>query len=169
MSRQVVIAFGSNLGDRAQTITDASQAISELDGIELVRMSSLYESAALKPDGIDETAPEYLNAVGLFNTDLSATEVLSRLAQIEHDFGRIRAERWGDRTLDLDIIWMEDTTHSTAELTVPHPRAAERSFVLVPWREIQPQAELGGVSVTELAAGIDTELKIYSPAVQVNS
>lgn len=169
MSTQVVIAFGSNLGEREATIAQAAEAIAGLENVELIRMSSFYESAALKPEGIDESAPEYVNAVGLFETSLSATELLARLAQIELDFGRVRAERWGDRTLDLDIIWMDSVTSNTEELTLPHPRAHERSFVLIPWLDVLPEAELDGHAISELAQNMHSELRVISTPTQVRS
>ena len=169
MSTQVVIAFGSNLGEREATIVKAVETIAGLDNVDLIRMSSLYESAALKPEGIDESAPEDVNAVGVFETTLTAIELLAQLAQIELDFGRVRAERWGDRTLDLDIIWMDGITSSTEELTLPHPRAHERSFVLIPWLEVVPEAKLNGRAITELAQGMHTELRVLSTPTQVVS
>jgi 2-amino-4-hydroxy-6-hydroxymethyldihydropteridine diphosphokinase len=90
------------------------------------------------------------------------------LAGIEEDFGRVRTERWGDRTLDLDIIWMEDTQMATENLTIPHPRAHERSFVLIPWLDIQPEARLPGFgSLADMAAGMANELRVFDPTTQV--
>lgn len=157
--RNAVIAFGSNLGDRAATITQAAHEIADLGGTVLLKLSPLYESAAVKPDGVDLDAPEYLNAVALISTDLPPEALLTELAGIEQDHGRERHERWGDRTLDLDIVWMDGVQMETEHLTIPHPRAFERSFVVVPWNDVQPNAVIephGAISA--LAAQFGHEL-----------
>ncbi|MEY4532499.1 MAG: hypothetical protein RI926_268 [Actinomycetota bacterium] len=138
--RNAIIAFGSNLGDREATIKQAANEVADLGGTVLLKLSPLYQSAAVKPDGVDLEAPEYLNAVALINTDLPPEALLTELAGIEQDHGRERVERWGDRTLDLDIIWMDGVEMETENLTIPHPRAFERSFVVVPWNDVQPAA-----------------------------
>jgi 2-amino-4-hydroxy-6-hydroxymethyldihydropteridine diphosphokinase len=136
--RNAIIAFGSNLGDREATIKQAANEVADVGGTVLLKLSPLYESAAVKPEGVDLDAPEYLNAVALISTDLPPEALLSELAGIEQDHGRERHERWGDRTLDLDIIWMDGVLMETENLTIPHPRAFERSFVVVPWNDVQP-------------------------------
>lgn len=157
--RNAIIAFGSNLGDRAAAIAEAAREIGDLGGTVLLSMSPLYQSAAVKPEGVDLEAPEYLNAVALINTDLPPEALLTELAGIEQDHGRERHERWGDRTLDLDIIWMDGVQMNTENLTIPHPRACERSFVVVPWHDVQPGAvvEPHG-SIAALAEGFRPEL-----------
>ena len=157
--RNAIIAFGANLGDRAATIADAAREIGDLGGTVLLSMSPLYVSAAVKPEGVDLDAPEYLNAVALINTDLPPEALLAELAGIEQDHGRERHERWGDRTLDLDIIWMDGVVMETENLTIPHPRAFERSFVVVPWNDVQPAAvvEPHG-SIADLAEALRHEL-----------
>lgn len=166
--KKAVIALGSNLGDRAGAIRAAAEQLSELGGTVLLGLSPLYQSAALKPDGVDPDAPEYLNAVALVKTDLPPEALLMELAGIEEDFGRVRTERWGDRTLDLDIIWMEDVEMVTENLTIPHPRAHERSFVLIPWLDIQPEASLPGYGpLADISAGMDKDLSIFDPTTQV--
>jgi 2-amino-4-hydroxy-6-hydroxymethyldihydropteridine diphosphokinase len=167
--KKAVIALGSNLGDRAAQIRAAAEQLSELGGTVLLGLSPLYQSAAVKPDGVDLDAPEYLNAVALIKTDLPPEALLMELAGIEEDFGRVRTERWGDRTLDLDIIWMEDTQMTTVNLTIPHPRAHERSFVLIPWLDIQPEASLPDHGpLAEIAVGMKTELSVFDPTTQVS-
>lgn len=164
--RNAIIAFGSNLGDRAATIRQAAVGISDLGGTVLLSLSPLYESAAVKPHGVDLDAPEYLNAVALVNTDLPPEALLAELAGIEQDHGRERHERWGDRTLDLDIIWMDGVELTSDHLTIPHPRAHERSFVLVPWTDIQPGAVLPGHGpIAELADPLRTELRRFEVVV----
>jgi dihydroneopterin aldolase/2-amino-4-hydroxy-6-hydroxymethyldihydropteridine diphosphokinase len=141
---RAVIALGANLGDRAQTLRDAVTAIVALPAVSLLRYSSVVESVALTLAGVDESRPAYLNQVALIRTELEAEVLLDRLHGIEDAAGRVRGERWGDRTLDLDIVDFDGTSSSTAALELPHPRAAERAFVLVPWLEIDPGAVLPG-------------------------
>lgn len=167
---EVVIAFGANLGDKIATILSASKRIAELPTTQLVRMSSMYASAALKPDGVDYSAPEYVNAVGLYTTSLTAQELLKEIALIEQESGRVRHERWGDRTLDLDIIWMEGVQLTSDHLTIPHLRAHERSFVIVPWAEIQPDAHLEEVGPLQaLAKTMADDVTIIDDTAKVQS
>jgi 2-amino-4-hydroxy-6-hydroxymethyldihydropteridine diphosphokinase len=140
-----VLALGSNLGDRAATLRTAVHEIGAIDGVELVTVSPIYESAAVKLDGIDAEAPEYLNAVVGIRYHGEATDLLDAVNRIEAAHGRVRAERWGDRTLDIDLITVGALQQSDPRLTLPHPRAAERDFVLVPWLDIDPDAEIAGV------------------------
>ena len=148
-----VIALGSNLGDREATIRLACAAIDALDGVRLIAASGLVESHALKPLGIDATAPNYLNAVALVQSGLTAGTLLNHLHEIEALGGRRRAERWGDRTLDLDLITFGELSQVDGTLTLPHPRAWQRPFVLVPWLQIEPDATLVGYGrVDELEA-----------------
>ena len=139
-----VIAVGSNLGDRTAMFNAAVRALAEADGIEVTAISTPIESVAVRPDGDDGDAPAYLNAIVLVRTRLAPHALLSLLHDIENDNGRVRDERWGDRTLDLDLIDYAGMQLSTADLTLPHPRAHERTFVLGPWAEIAPDAELPG-------------------------
>lgn len=139
-----VLAFGSNLGDREATIIEAVSRVADLDGVDLFAASTLHESAAVKPDGVDAAAPAYLNAVAIVETVLPPEALLAAVNAIEKDLGRVRAERWADRTLDIDIITYGDLEVATETLTLPHPRAAERTFVLEPWLEIDSDARLPG-------------------------
>ena len=139
-----VLSLGSNLGDRERTLRDAVTAIAAVPGVTVDAASGLIETAAIKPAGVDVSAPAYLNAVVLVTTTLGAHELLAAVAAIELSHGRVRDERWGDRTLDIDIVKFGEVTQDDPALTLPHPRAAERSFVLVPWREIDPDATLPG-------------------------
>ena len=140
-----VLSLGGNLGDREQTIRDAVADIAALDGVEVDAASGLVETAAVKPTGVDLSAPAYLNAVVTVTTTLSAPELLAATGAIELRHGRVRDARWGDRTLDIDIVTFGDLQQDDLALTLPHPRAAERSFVLVPWLEIDPDAVLPGI------------------------
>lgn len=151
-----VIAIGSNLGDRAATFQAAVRALAEADGIEVTAISTPIETVAVRPDGEDPDAPAYLNAVVLVRTTLAPHALLNLLNDIERRHGRVREERWGDRTLDLDIIDFAGMQSSSSDLTLPHPRAHERVFVLRPWAEVAPDAVLPGYGkVADLLAALE--------------
>lgn len=139
-----VIALGSNQGDREATIRSAVRDIDAIDGVRVTAASGLVGSSALKPGGVDQSAPGYLNAVVLVSSALSPEELLQRLQDIENTHGRVRLERWGDRTLDLDLIDFAGLQRDTPELILPHPRAWERSFVLAPWAQVDGHARIVG-------------------------
>lgn len=159
MSRPVVIALGANLGDRAATIRDALAELEATERIDVAAVSPLVETAALTLDGVDESKPAYLNGVALLRTDLEPEQLLDVLEGIERRHGRDRsaaAVRWGDRTLDLDIVDFDGERLHTDRLTLPHPRAAERDFVLRPWLAVDPDAVLPGHGrVDALPAAVD--------------
>jgi 2-amino-4-hydroxy-6-hydroxymethyldihydropteridine diphosphokinase/dihydroneopterin aldolase/2-amino-4-hydroxy-6-hydroxymethyldihydropteridine diphosphokinase len=142
---RAVVALGSNLGDRAETIELAVADIARLPLVDSVRVSPAIESVAVKPEGPDASSPAYLNAVAIVATRLAPTVLLSYLHVIESRHGRERRERWGDRTLDLDLIAYGDVRSDDPALELPHPRAAERDFVLVPWLSVDPDARLAGI------------------------
>lgn len=139
-----VIALGANLGDRAETLDAAVGELRRLPLTSDVRVSAPLETVAVTLHGEDVDAPRYLNAVALVRTRLSAASLLDHLHGIEARHGRVRRERWGDRTLDLDLIAYGDLQVTTEKLTVPHPRAHEREFVLAPWAEVDPDATIPG-------------------------
>ena len=139
-----VVALGANLGDRAATLEAALAELGRLPLVDEVRASAPIESVALRVDGPDADAPAYLNAVALVTTRLAPSVLFTFLQAIEARHGRERHERWGDRTLDLDLIAYGDVVSRDALLTLPHPRAAERDFVLAPWLSLDPDAELPG-------------------------
>ena len=141
-----VVALGANLGDRRATLAAAVEELRRLPLTSRVVASTPVESVAMTPSGADESAPSYLNAVALVTTRLAPTVLLSYLQAIETRHGRDRAKegRWGSRTLDLDIIAYGDLVSSDPDLTLPHPRAAERDFVLEPWVAVDPDAVLPG-------------------------
>jgi len=141
---RAVIALGSNLGDREATLRSAGLDIAATSALNVVAASGLFETPALTLDGVDESAPAYLNAVVIVETALAPIAMLERLNEIEDEHGRVREARWGDRTLDLDLIAYGELTLSTSRLTLPHPRAHERDFVLVPWLQADPDASLPG-------------------------
>lgn len=139
-----VVALGANLGARADTLAAAVSALRRLPLTTDVRVSTPIETVAVTLSGEDDSAPRYLNAVALLRTRLAPTTLLRELHRIEAEHGRVRRERWGDRTLDLDLIAYDDARIDDESLTVPHPRAHEREFVLGPWLEIDPDAEIPG-------------------------
>lgn len=141
---EAVIALGSNLGDRADTLHAAAAEIARLPLVDDVRMSDPISSVALTLDGPDESKPPYLNAVAVVRTRLAPSVLLTYLQRIETEHGRERRERWGDRTLDLDVIAYGDVRSDDPRLLLPHPRAAERDFVLGPWLAVDPHAVLPG-------------------------
>ena len=141
---RAVVALGANLGDRRATLEAALADLQRLPLVDEVRASGAVESVAVKPDGPDADAPAYLNAVALVTTRLAPSVLFTFLQAIEARHGRERRERWGDRTLDLDLIAYGDVVSRDDLLTLPHPRAAERDFVLAPWLSLDPDAELPG-------------------------
>ncbi|WP_210507691.1 dihydroneopterin aldolase [Naasia sp. SYSU D00057] len=140
----VVLALGSNLGDRAATLASAVRALRALPGLTVTAESPVLETVALTLEGEDPDKPGYLNQVVLGRSDLGPEPLLEALLAIERAHGRVRAERWGDRTLDLDLIAYGDRRIDTPDLQLPHPRAAERDFVLRPWLQADPDAVLPG-------------------------
>lgn len=159
---EVVLSLGSNLGDREATLRAAVHEIASLPGVTALRASGLVETQALRQNGIDPSAPSYLNAVVIVRSALDPQALLAALHEIERDHGRVRSTRWGDRTLDIDIVSCGALRVDSPELTVPHERAAERAFVLVPWLEIDPDAELPGHGlVRDLVAGLDQPFSRY--------
>ncbi len=153
MKNKAILSLGANLGDRRQTIERAISRIGETKGIRFLEASAIYESVALTDSGYDPEQPSYLNAVVQVETSLKPKALLAALNEIENEFGRIRLQRWAPRTLDIDIITFGHELIETKSLIVPHPRAFERSFVLVPWLEVDPEAVLPGRGkVSELVA-----------------
>lgn len=153
-----VVAIGANLGERADTIEAAIDELRRLPLVASVRAAPVIESVAVKPDGPDEDAPTYLNTVALLRTRLAPSVLLAQLNRIEAEHGRVRVERWGDRTLDLDLIAYGDVRSDDPRLTLPHPRAAERPFVLDPWLAVDADAVLPGHGpVAALSAALSAE------------
>lgn len=152
---QAVVALGANLGDRAGTIVAALANLARLPLTEVTAAADPLESVAVTLDGPDLSAPAYLNTVALLRTRLAPSVLLAYLHAIELHHGRERRERWGDRTLDLDLIAYGDVRSDDPGLTVPHPRAAERDFVLEPWLRVDPDAVLPGAGrVADLLAAL---------------
>ncbi|WP_295825210.1 2-amino-4-hydroxy-6-hydroxymethyldihydropteridine diphosphokinase [uncultured Microbacterium sp.] len=150
-----VVALGANLGERFETLAAAVDELRRLPLTSGVRVSAPIETVAVTLQGEDDEAPRYLNAVAVLETRLAPRELLASLHLIEARHGRVRRERWGDRTLDLDLIAYGDERIDREDLVVPHPRAHEREFVLVPWLDVDPDAVLPGVGrVADLLGGL---------------
>ncbi len=128
------IALGSNLGNSQHILRSALLALHTPPDLEVVAQSSLYQTVAIGP-----IQPDILNACALVNTTLSPQDLLYRLLHVEQGFGRVRRERWGPRTLDLDVLFYGQAIILEPDLTIPHPRLRERAFVLIPLAEIAPQ------------------------------
>lgn len=133
---RVYIALGSNLANPLHQVQSALNALAELPQTKLIATSSLYRTPPLGP----QDQPDYLNAVVALNTDLSAENLLDHTQKIELEHGRVRKdERWGPRTLDLDILLFGDEIINTERLTVPHYDMKNRQFMLYPLAEIAPE------------------------------
>jgi 2-amino-4-hydroxy-6-hydroxymethyldihydropteridine diphosphokinase len=150
---RTAVALGANLDDPAGQLRAALDELSHLPRTRREAASSLYRTAPVGLAG----QPDYCNAVAILATELSAGELLRRLQGVENAHGRRRGQRWGPRTLDLDVLDHAGETRHDPHLTLPHPRLAERAFVLVPWAEIAPRWRVPGLGpVAELAARVDT-------------
>ncbi|MBT6392674.1 MAG: 2-amino-4-hydroxy-6-hydroxymethyldihydropteridine diphosphokinase [Nitrosomonadales bacterium] len=137
--KNIFIGIGSNLIDPKKQVLDAINKISTIDGVELLSQSSLYETA---PVGILDQ-PNFINAAIKICFDGSPHKLLNHLLEIEGLFGRIRKEKNGPRTLDLDILLFNKTKIAEDDLMIPHPRMHQRLFVLLPLQEIAPNIDIG--------------------------
>jgi 2-amino-4-hydroxy-6-hydroxymethyldihydropteridine diphosphokinase len=133
-ARRAYLGIGSNLGDRAAHLQSAVDGLALANGVTVVGVSPVYET---DPVGGPEQ-PEYLNAVVAVDTDRTARELLEVAQQLEDDAGRVRGERWGPRTLDVDLLLVGDDEVDEPDLVVPHPRLYERAFVMVPLADLDP-------------------------------
>lgn len=154
---RVVLALGSNLGDRLGILQGAVDTLFAPGPLRPVALSPVYETA---PVGGPEQ-DDYLNAVAVAETLLTPEALLERVQEVERAFHRVREVRWGPRTLDVDVIAYDGLVRTDPALTLPHPRAHERAFVLRPWADIDPDAEITGRgAVRDLLAGVaDQELR----------
>lgn len=149
-----VFALGSNLGDRLEHLQMGVQGIASTPDLVIVEVSPVYETRAV---GGPEGNPDFLNLVVVTETTQPARVLLERAHAIESAQERVREEIDGPRTLDVDLITVGKAVNDSPELTLPHPRAHERAFVLAPWSDVAPTAEIPGRgTVAELLASVDT-------------
>lgn len=152
--RKVVFALGSNLGDRLDNLQGAVVALTDTPNVIIVDVSSVYET---DPVGGPADSPDFLNAIVLAETTLGETTLLERIRAVEDAFDRVRGQKNDPRTLDVDLIVLGTTVLDDPSLTLPHPRAHERAFVLIPWAEIDADADLPGHgSAKDLLRDLDT-------------
>ncbi|MGC8643461.1 MAG: 2-amino-4-hydroxy-6-hydroxymethyldihydropteridine diphosphokinase [Isosphaeraceae bacterium] len=137
MGTLALIGLGSNLGDRRATLVRAIAELAASPGVSVTQVSAFHET---EPVGGPPGQGLYLNAAASLETTLEPLELLKLLQEIEARNGRTREIRWGERTLDLDLLFYDDLIMETSELTIPHPRMAGRRFVLEPLAEIVPEA-----------------------------
>ncbi|MDX3569260.1 2-amino-4-hydroxy-6-hydroxymethyldihydropteridine diphosphokinase [Streptomyces bobili] len=166
--KRAVISIGSNLGNRLETLQGAIDALEDTPGVRIKAVSPVYET---EPWGVEPgSQPSYFNAVVVLKTTLPPSSLLERAHAVEEAFHRVRDERWGARTLDVDIVAYADVVSDDPSLTLPHPRAHERAFVLAPWHDVEPGAQVPGrgpvaelldtVSREGVAAREDLELQL---------
>lgn len=147
---KVVIALGANLGEPRSQVAGAVDAIREI--IKVSALSSLYET---EPFGVPDSQPNYINAVLIGETEKKPLDLMKALLEVENELGRTRSFQNAARIIDIDIIDLGGLFMESEALTLPHPRAHERRFVLEPWLEIDPEAQLPGRgSVRELLAAL---------------
>lgn len=146
---KAVLALGSNLGERNDTLTEAVADLVDRPEVRLVDVSPIIQTKAV---GGPPGQPDFLNMVIIIETSLDPYGLLAHCQAVENRHHRVREVRWGPRTLDVDIVTYGDLRSEDPVLTLPHPRAATRAFVLYPWSLIEPAATLNGQRVSDLAA-----------------
>lgn len=146
------IALGANLGNPQTTLESALKTLDRMPHITVERYSSWYLTKAIGPP-----QPDYINGCAILQTSLLPTAFMHTLLETENQFGRVRRERWGARTLDLDLLLFEDVILNSADLIIPHPRMVERAFVLIPLAEIAPDwlEPISGQTIQAIAHTID--------------
>lgn len=152
MVKLYAIALGSNLGDSRTILESALEMLDRVPSIVLKAHSSWYRTKAIGPP-----QPDYINGCAVLQAEMSPEELLETLLAIENKFGRIRRERWGPRTLDLDILLCDDLVLDTPTLQLPHPRMRERAFVLIPLAEIASDwiDPVSGMAIGQLLERVD--------------
>jgi 2-amino-4-hydroxy-6-hydroxymethyldihydropteridine diphosphokinase len=131
------LGLGSNLGDRLGNLQAAVDGLDDAAGVRVVASSRVWETAPVGP-----TQPDYLNAVVRVETELAPADLLAACRRVEQDLGRVRRERWGARTIDVDVLLFDARTVDEPDLVVPHPLLTERAFVVLPLLELDPDPVL---------------------------
>lgn len=149
---QCAIALGSNLGDSQGILEAALQVLATTPNINIQAKSSWYQTKPIGP-----IQPDYINGCAVLQVALSPQQLLKTLLHIEVKFGRVRREKWGARTLDIDLLLYDDLILDTPDLQLPHPRMSERAFVLVPLAEIAPHwiEPVSGKAIAQLVQAVD--------------
>ena len=150
-SADAIIALGSNMGDKAANMRAAIEALCARGDISLLARSRDYRTAPWGKTDQDW----FVNACISVSTRLSAHDLLRRCQEVENTLGRVRAEKWGPRIIDVDILWWRGGAVDEPHLKLPHPHIADRAFVLVPLADIAPDLVIGGATVRDLKARID--------------
>jgi 2-amino-4-hydroxy-6-hydroxymethyldihydropteridine diphosphokinase len=164
---RAVLGLGANLGDRAGSLQHAVDALGRAaPAVLVVGVSASFETA---PVG-GPAQPDFYNAVVLVDTEMGAGALLALVHEIEADAGRVRLERWGPRTLDVDVLAYGELRSDDPELVLPHPRAHERAFVLRPWLDVDPDAVVpgrGAVAGLAAAVGESGVRRLAEPALRL--
>ncbi len=149
---RIAVALGSNLGDSVQILAAAIAQLSVTPKIQLEAISSWYRTKAVGPP-----QPDYINGCAIMQVDMTPQLLLETLLATEQRFGRVRQERWGPRSLDLDLLLYDQVILDTPNLQIPHPRMRERAFVLVPLAEIAPDwiEPVSGYTIKQLVKDVD--------------
>lgn len=159
------LGLGSNLGDRRRWLEEAVRRLAALPGLQILRTSSLYETEPW--GGVPQ--PRYLNLVAEGWSAIPPEALLEAALAVEQELGRVRSVRWGPRTVDVDLLWVEGEERSTERLTLPHPRLTQRAFVLVPLAELEPDLVVDGRKVRwwleQLRAGEGDVVRVDGPLI----
>ena len=150
-AEEVLIGLGGNIGDPLEAMRTALKALDAHPACKVIRVSSVWKTP---PWGVTDQ-PDFLNACAAISTTLEPREFLEFCLTIEKNLKRVRDRRWGPRSIDLDILLFGDRMTSAEGLHVPHPRIADRPFVLVPLAQIAPETKFGATGVAALAAKAD--------------
>jgi 2-amino-4-hydroxy-6-hydroxymethyldihydropteridine diphosphokinase len=165
VSTRAYLGLGSNLGDRLANLQSAVDRLQRTHGVRVVRSSRVYETAPVGPP-----QPDYLNAVVEIDSDLDAGSLLEACLEVERTLGRVRTERWGPRTIDVDVLTFGEEAIDERGLTIPHPRMHERAFVLVPLLELVADPPLPGgrrIRTLRVAPGTITGVRPFAPPLVV--
>lgn len=161
MAETAYLGLGSNLGDRLENLRNAARLLASARGVTVRRSSRVYETEPVGP-----RQPEFLNAVVKVRTDLDPRGLLEACRAVESELGRVRTDRWGPRTIDVDLLSFDELTLDEPDLVLPHPRMHERGFVLVPLLELDPDPMLPGgrrLSSLRLSPGMVLGVRPFAP------